>query len=78
MGLSRWGYAEARRFKVDAFYYLPPADSMQWCLANGACIIVFSPLNAIDRCLGTGMTPDPYTPIPVLEERPDYLGGPDW
>jgi hypothetical protein len=57
VGLSRRGYAEARQNHMVGFYYFIPEDSDFWRLRNYFCVLVFYPLNIVDRCLGTGEPP---------------------
>src|SRR5690242_4121831 len=56
LGLSRRGYAESRAWNMCGFYYFTPEDSDSWRLRNFGCVYLFAPLNALDRCLGTGMS----------------------
>jgi hypothetical protein len=42
---------------MHGFYYLPPKDSDAWRFGNGTCILLFYPLNALDRWLGFGLPP---------------------
>lgn len=60
--LSRSGYAEAKRYDSDGFYYFTPQDSDAWRFWNETCIVIFWPLNAIDRALGLGKSPA-YEPL---------------
>lgn len=55
--LSRRGYAEADRYGIKGFYYFLPEDSDAWRLKNFGCVLLFSPLNAVDRGLGFGRRP---------------------
>lgn len=55
--LSRRGYAEADEFKMHGFYYFLPEDSDAWRAKNYRCVLLFSPINALDRALGTGRQP---------------------
>jgi hypothetical protein len=56
-GLSRRGYAEAHRDHLAGFYYFPPKDSGAWRVVNYGCVLLFYPLNALDRWLGFGLPP---------------------
>jgi hypothetical protein len=56
-GLSRRGYAEADQWNLKGFYYFSPEDSDAWRRKNYACVYLFWPLNAVDRCLGSGRYP---------------------
>ena len=55
--LSRRGYAEADRCKMPGFCYFTPEDSNTWQYKNYGCVILFCPLNMVDRCLGFGREP---------------------
>ena len=55
--LSRRGMAEARAWNSHLFCYIPPEPTKRWQRLNRACVVVYSPLNRIDRALGTGMEP---------------------
>jgi hypothetical protein len=55
--LSRRGYLEAERFGFPEFYYFAPKDSDTWRYANYGCVYLFSPLNKLDRALGSGLPP---------------------
>jgi hypothetical protein len=52
--LSRRGYAEAEKYDFAGFYYFTPEESNAWRWKNYGCVVIFYPLNFIDRCLGTG------------------------
>jgi hypothetical protein len=52
--LSRRGYAEADRYNISGFYYFSPEDSDAWRMKNYGFVLLFRPLNAIDRALGFG------------------------
>jgi hypothetical protein len=55
--LSRRGFAEADRYGIKGFYYFLPEDSDAWRLKNYSCVLLFWPLNAVDRGLGFGRQP---------------------
>jgi hypothetical protein len=55
--LSRRGYAEAQRYGLKGFYYVPYEPTPRCERMHAACVVVFMPLNAIDRILGTGRPP---------------------
>jgi hypothetical protein len=57
LGLSRRGYAEARQYIIQGFYYFTPRPTKTWRYCNYTCVYLFSPLNLIDRALGQGMCP---------------------
>jgi len=57
LALSRRGYAQAQQFGMKGFYYVPPEDSDGWRFKNNACIILFWPLNTVDRAIGRGRPP---------------------
>jgi hypothetical protein len=57
VGLSRRGYAEADTGKFKGFYYLAPEDTEAWEYKNNACVVVFWPLNILDRAIGLGREP---------------------
>jgi hypothetical protein len=57
LALSRRGYAEARRWHVDGFYYFTPQDNDVWRAANLSCVVLFAPANGVGRLLGFGMPP---------------------
>jgi hypothetical protein len=52
--LSRRGYAEADQYNMKGFYYFTPEDSDAWRWKNYGCVILFRPINAVDRWLGLG------------------------
>jgi hypothetical protein len=62
LGLSRRGYAEADRYDLLGFYYLPAEDTDAWRFRNHACVVFFYPLNEIDQWLGFGRYPA-YEPV---------------
>jgi hypothetical protein len=77
--LSRSGYSAARKFSVYGFYYVPPSDTTGWRSLNNTCIMVFSPLNAVDPSLGTGMDPDPcYPPLRTVSDPPHFSQPPHY
>lgn len=55
--LSRRGYAEADRIETEGFYYFTPEESRAWRWKNYGCVVLFYPLNLIDRGLGLGRVP---------------------
>ncbi len=55
--LSRRGYAEAERDEMEGFYYFTPEESRVWRWKNFACVVIFYPLNLVDRGLGWGRAP---------------------
>lgn len=55
--LSRRGYAGADRHNMIGFYFFFPEDSDAWRFKNYGCVILFWPLNALDRALGSGRPP---------------------
>ncbi len=55
--LSRRGYAEADQYNMKGFYYFFPEDSDAWRLKNYGCVVLFWPINLVDRCLGFGRDP---------------------
>jgi hypothetical protein len=55
--LSRRGYAEAGSERINGFYYFFPEDTRSWRSKNYGCVILFSPLNYLDRSLGFGRYP---------------------
>lgn len=57
LSLSRAGFAEADRFGIKGFYYVPYSDTDQWERRNRWCTIVFNPLNILDRWTGAGRYP---------------------
>ena len=57
--LSRSGYAFESM--SDRFYYLPPRDTTGWRVKHTACIVVFTPANAVDQFLFLGRPPQRET-----------------
>ena len=57
VGLSRRGYAEADQYNMKAFYYFSPEDSDAWRWKNYGCMLLFRPIDAVDRWLGLGRPP---------------------
>lgn len=55
--LSRRGYVEADRANLRGFYYCVPDNTDAWRMKNAACVILFWPLNVMDRSLGHGRGP---------------------
>jgi hypothetical protein len=55
--LSRRGYAEAKRWDAEGFYYFTPENTDTWRWKNRACVIIFWPINFVDRILGLGRDP---------------------
>ena len=55
--LSRRGYAEADQYNMKGFYYFTPEKSNAWRWKNYGCVILFRPINAVDRRLGYGRHP---------------------
>ena len=55
--LSRRGYTEAEQFRMAGFYYFSPEPTDAWRLKNYGCTLLFWPLNAVDRSLGSGRQP---------------------
>jgi hypothetical protein len=55
--LSRRGYREASRYELKGFYYFSPENSEAWRYRNNGCVVIFAPLNWIDRVLGFGRYP---------------------
>src|SRR4051794_14306942 len=55
--LSRRGYAEADQHGMAGFYYLFPENTDAWRSKNYGCVLLFSPLNWVDRALGFGRFP---------------------
>ena len=55
--LSRRGFAEADRRQAPGFYYVAPRDTDGWRLLNRTCVLVFRPVQVLDRWLGTGREP---------------------
>jgi len=55
--LSRRGYREADAWNMNSFYYFTPEDTDIWRHTNFGCVLLFSPLNLIDRALGIGRPP---------------------
>ncbi len=62
LGLSRRGYAEAKRYGMKRFCYLPTKDSHWGEIGNVWCMVAFKPLNAVDCWLGYGITAG-YPPL---------------
>jgi hypothetical protein len=60
--LSRRGYAEADHYHMKGFYYLTPENTDSWRFWNYTFVIIYSPLNGMDRKLGTGRHPA-YEPM---------------
>jgi hypothetical protein len=56
-GLSRRGYAEADVYHFQGFFYFQPENTDQWRYLNYGCVVVFYPVNVIDRIIGTGRYP---------------------
>lgn len=52
--LSRRGYEQADEWNCAGFYYFTPQPTDAWRQKNYGCAVVYGPLNAIDRALGTG------------------------
>ena len=57
LALSRRGYATADRYHICGFYYFLPEKSDAWRVKNYGCVLLFSPLNIVDRWLGFGRVP---------------------
>ncbi|MCI0704884.1 MAG: hypothetical protein L0241_27815 [Planctomycetia bacterium] len=55
--LSRHGYAEADQYNMHGFYYFFPENTEAWRKKHRACVLLYAPLNFIDRALGTGRAP---------------------
>jgi hypothetical protein len=55
--LSRRGYAHADEYGIKGFYYFDPMDNDAWRYKNYPCVILFWPLNTIDRAMGCGRHP---------------------
>ena len=55
--LSRRGYAEADQQGMAGFYYFSPENSNAWRFKNYGCVILFWPLNVVDRVTGFGRYP---------------------
>jgi hypothetical protein len=55
--LSRRGYAEADQYGMVGFYYFFPENTDEWRAKNHGCVVLFWPLNAVDRALGLGRHP---------------------
>ena len=55
--LSRRGYADADQYNMKGFYYFFPEESDAWRRKNYGCVYLFSPINAVDRWLGSGRHP---------------------
>src|SRR6516162_1825606 len=55
--ISRRGYAGADKYGMSGFYYFSPEESAAWRAKNFGCVILFWPVNAIDRALGFGRYP---------------------
>lgn len=55
--LSRRGFAEADRTHAPGFYYFAPQDTDGWRFLNRACVLVFRPVQVLDRWLGSGREP---------------------
>lgn len=55
--LSRRGFAEADRVQASGFYYVAPRDTDGWRLLNRTCVLIFRPVQVLDRWLGTGREP---------------------
>jgi hypothetical protein len=55
--LSRRGYAEADRYRMQGFYYFAPEDTDAWRNKNFGCVVLYWPLNAVDRLFGFGRYP---------------------
>jgi len=64
--LSRRGFAEAERYGMKGFFYVPYSDTTAWRISNKACIVLFWPLQKIDQSLGTGR-PVGAAPLKRLE-----------
>jgi hypothetical protein len=52
--LSRRAFAEADRWDIDGFYFLPPEDTNEWRFWNYTLVRVYYPLIVIDNGIGTG------------------------
>lgn len=53
--LSRRGHAEARKFGMVGFHFLPATSTPEWESAEQACHFIYYPLIVADNGLGTGM-----------------------
>lgn len=68
--LSRRGYAEADRYGTEAFYYCLPAGGVEAYYSSSSassrislyqhytCVVLFWPVNILDRFYGYGRIPD--------------------
>lgn len=57
MSLSRRGYAEADQYGMKGFDYIFHERTDAWSFTNYGCVVLFWPLNAVDRALGYGRYP---------------------
>jgi N-acetylneuraminic acid mutarotase len=70
--LSRRGYGQADQYRMIGFYYFPPEDTATWRFKNYGCVLLFSPVNWMDRSLGFGRRPAVSEPLLGLDgqDRP--------
>ena len=66
--LSRRGYAEADRYHSEGFYYFTPENTPAWHRKNFGCVILFWPLNLLDRAIGCGREPA-FAPLMDLSDN---------
>lgn len=55
--VSRQGYRWADEHGAKGFFYAVPENTRRWEILNGACEVLFWPLNQVDQLLGTGRSP---------------------
>lgn len=51
--LSRRGLAQSKAMGAKGLYFFPPEDTDSWRRWNYGCVILYYPLIAIERWLGT-------------------------
>lgn len=61
--ISRKQYARADQYGLSGFNYVMPERTEHWHIRNGACLVVFGPLNVLDRILGCGRSPGMGEPL---------------
>jgi hypothetical protein len=55
--MPRRGITEADQYGMAGFYYFSPENTTAWRIKNYGFVVMFWPLNAIDRALGFGRCP---------------------
>ena len=70
--LSRRGFAQANRMRVEGFYFLTPRDTNTWRQWNYGLARFYAPLIALDNGIGTGrqVASEPLWEIAPAAEPP--------